>query len=133
MPFYDLRLLRFVFEKVSWHLIHDWRTPYKHVLREAQKGTVPEATRNRKKNEFHFDGFFQTLFEQNEDYIRSLFQSGDVDRFSFIDKSELQKTVDKRFFGINNNSTRALISLLFYLIWLQTFQKVPLYQADASP
>ena len=123
MPFYDQRLLRFVYGSVSWHLIHDWNRPYKHLLREAQKEVVADLARNRPKNEFHFDGFLGKLIGQNEELIRALVSDRSLLDTTLVDRDQLNAALEKRLLGVSSDSgTRSLTSLIFYLLWNRNFE-----------
>ena len=119
-PYCDPRVIEFALSGVSWHLIHDWSNPAKHLLRLAQKGTVPEEVRTRKKNEFFFDGIFSSMLRQNRNYLRELLSS--AGEFDGLRHRELGSAFELLFFGKRSNSAQALCRLLAYLLWIRDFR-----------
>lgn len=122
-PFCDPRLLRFVTSQVSWHLIHDYGRPYKNLLREAQKGTVPEKVRTRKKNEFNFNGYLSQMLRTNRPYLIGLLNGIEETGLDIFAKEHLAGAFNELMFGKTSTSARKIIFLLGYLIWLRDFKQ----------
>lgn len=120
-PFCDSRMIEFAFRKVPFYLIHDFINPYKHLLREAQKGITPESVRTRKKDEFSFDGYFYHLLKTNEDFLRELLEEALAEYPDLIQSDALWKSFEAMLFGSYSNSEVKLARLISYLVWKRNF------------
>ena len=120
-PFCDSRMIEFGFRKVPFSLIHDFTNPYKHLLREAQRGITPEVVRTRKKDEFSFDGFFYHLLKHNEDFLRELLEEAIVDYPDLIHREALWRSFEAMLFGSYSNSEVKLARFISYLVWKRNF------------
>ena len=76
-PFCDLPLLDYVYNQVSALLVHDFRGRYKELLREAQKGIVPETLRNRQNDTFVFNSFQIAYIDASKDRFHDLLNGVD--------------------------------------------------------
>ena len=74
-PFCDLPLLDFVYDEVSALLVHDFEGRYKELLRECQKGIVPESLRGRQNDTFVFNSFQLTYVNKAREYFASLLRT----------------------------------------------------------
>lgn len=131
-PFFDARLIDYALGEISPHLIHDWKKPYKHLVREAQRGLVPEEVRTRPKNEFFFDGFLARFLTDNRGYLRDLVAHPEIPFRELIRISEAQEALGRLFFGINDASTAKLLSLIAYSSWWRDFREVAAKWEDPS-
>jgi len=121
-PFCDSRLIRLMRQKVSAHLIHDFSRPYKHLLRQAQTKWVPADVRNRKKNEFRFDGFYSMVLKRNASFLRKLIMEAPTFVDDFVDRKEALKAFEQLQFGVFSPSTFYLEQLIAYLMWWRRFR-----------
>lgn len=94
------------------------------IIREAQRGLVPEEVRTRPKNEFFFDGFLERFLTDNRAYLRELVSQCDLPFRELILVPEAQLALGELFFGINNTSTAKLWALIAYLCWWRDFQGI---------
>jgi len=122
-PFCDSRLITATHNEISWHLIHDWKSLYKQVLREAQAGILPESVRTRPKDDFGFDGFFLRLLRANQD---NLLETGL--KYSHLlgehfNLKEFDATFQRNIFGVQNIQTQKLNRYLAYAQWAQGFER----------
>ncbi|MFM8269487.1 MAG: asparagine synthase-related protein [Pseudomonadota bacterium] len=120
-PFCDSRMIEFVSKEVPYHFIHDFKNPYKHLLREAMRGITPEEVRTRKKDEFSFDGYFFSVLKTNQDFLRSLLEEAARSYPDWIDSKSLLDSFESMLFGMSSNSESKLIRLMSYLIWKRNF------------
>jgi asparagine synthase (glutamine-hydrolysing) len=123
-PYCDLPLLDFVYSDVSALLVHDFSFRYKELLREAQKGIVPEPLRGRANDLFVFNSFQLKYFKQAREFFRELLRSCPE---GWIEKRAAVAALEQLEFGIMNSSTRSLVALMGYLSWRKAF----LREADA--
>ncbi|AWB32742.1 asparagine synthase-related protein [Orrella marina] len=122
-PFCDLALMDHMYNHVSAHLVHDFESPYKSLLREAQKGIVPETLRHRKSDTFVFNSFQLRYIEQSRERFEALIESANAD---WIDIAGAHQALEQVTFGMATSSTRSVVALLGYLQWQETFrQKAP--------
>lgn len=121
-PYVDSRFIHHVREKLSGHLIHDFDAPYKNLLRQAQKGRVPESVRNRTKNEFHFDGFHAKVLAKNIRFYRQLLQEPLPIGQELIDQKQISVALEQLQFGIGSPTTYLLTRLIAYLVWWRNFK-----------
>jgi asparagine synthase (glutamine-hydrolysing) len=117
-PFCDLPLLDFVYNEVSALLIHDFEGRYKELLRECQKGIVPEALRGRQNDTFVFNSFQLTYVNKAREYFASLLKATPED---WIDHRAANYALEQLSFGITTSSTRSVMALMGYLSWRQAF------------
>jgi asparagine synthase (glutamine-hydrolysing) len=119
-PFCDLRLIDYMYNEVSALLVHNFRGRYKEILREAQKGIVPDSLRDRKNDTFVFNAFQMRYLNENQDYFHSLI--ADCPN-GWIEKTLAHQAFEELGFGLMTSSTRSLVALLAYLRWRQAFLK----------
>jgi asparagine synthase (glutamine-hydrolysing) len=117
-PFCDPRLIDYMYTEVSALLVHDFQGRYKEILREAQKGIVPDSLRDRKNDTFVFNAFQMRYLNENRDYFQSLISDCPN---GLIDKPLAQQAFEELGFGLMTSSTRSLVALLGYLRWRQAF------------
>jgi asparagine synthase (glutamine-hydrolysing) len=117
-PYCDLPLLDFVYSDVSALLVHDFPSRYKELLREAQKGIVPESLRGRANDLFVFNSFQLKYFKQAREFFRELLASCPD---GWIDARGAQAALEELEFGVMNSSTRSLVALMGYLSWRKAF------------
>ena len=117
-PFCDLPLLDFVYHQVSALLIHDFDGRYKELLRECQKGIVPEALRGRQNDTFVFNSFQLTYVNKAREYFASLLKTVPD---GWIDHRAANYALEQLSFGITTSSTRSAMALMGYLSWRQAF------------
>lgn len=121
-PFCDARLIDFVFSQVPFSFIHDFKTPYKLLLRQAMQGITPEEVRIRPKDEFSFDGYFFSVLKANELYLRELFEEAIQEFPNWIEPRALRRSFESMLFGVFSNSEVKLSRLMSYLIWRHQFK-----------
>lgn len=117
-PFCDLALQDFVYDNVSALLVHDFNGRYKELLRECQKGIVPESLRNRQNDTFVFNSFQLNYVNKGRAYFLSLLEAAPE---SWIDRRAAGYALEQLSFGITTSSTRSVMALLGYLNWRQAF------------
>lgn len=117
-PFCDLALMDHMYNHVSAHLVHDFEGPYKVLLREAQKGIVPETLRNRKSDTFVFNSFQLRYLETRREQFEAFLDQANPD---WIDVPGARLALEQLSFGMATSSTRSVMALLGYLQWQQTF------------
>jgi asparagine synthase (glutamine-hydrolysing) len=117
-PFCDLSLLDFTYNEVSALLIHDFEGRYKELLRECQKGIVPESLRGRQNDTFVFNSFQLTYVNKAREYFASLLKAVSDD---WIDRRAANYALEQLSFGITTSSTRSAMALMGYLSWRQAF------------
>jgi asparagine synthase (glutamine-hydrolysing) len=117
-PYCDLPLLDYVYCDVSALLVHDFASRYKELLREAQKGIVPEPLRGRANDLFVFNSFQLRYFKQARDFFRELLASCPD---GWVDSRGAGAALEQLEFGIMNSSTRSLVALMGYLSWRKAF------------
>ena len=122
-PYFDSRVIEYTLRDVSWDLVHDWKSPYKNLLREAQRGILPEKVRNREKNEFYFDGFLGALLRDNRNMLYDLLSAPDLPIDVSLSKKNLLTSLEELIMGVTSNSTMKLLVLIAYLTWWRDFQK----------
>jgi len=120
-PFCDPRMVDLVYRKIPFAQIHDFKNPYKNILRLAMTGIVPETVRNRKRDEFSFDGYFFALFNNNKDFLYSLLDSIIEEHSDWIDERRAKKSFELLFFGGSSNSEIKMTRLLAYSYWKRNF------------
>ena len=120
-PFCDPRMLDLVHKQIPFEHIHDFKNPYKNILRLAMTGIVPETVRTRRRDEFSFDGYFFSLFNFNRDFLESLLDDTLKDHQDWIDKHLVRKSFQLLFFGGSSNSEVKLTRLLAYSYWKRNF------------
>ena len=117
-PFCDLPLLDFVYDEVSALLVHDFEGRYKELLRESQKGIVPESLRGRQNDTFVFNSFQLTYVNKAREYFASLLEAAPDD---WIDRRAANYALEQLSFGITTSSTRSAMALMGYLGWRRAF------------
>lgn len=117
-PFCDLPLMDFMYQDVSALLVHDFSGRYKELLRECQKGIVPETLRDRKNDTFVFNSFQLRYLNTRQDYFRSLIQSAPEE---WVDRRAALMAFEQVLFGLTSSSTRSVVALLGYLRWRDAF------------
>lgn len=117
-PFCDLPLLDYVYDHVSALLVHDFGGRYKELLREAQKGVVPENLRSRKNDTFVFNSFQMAYIDASKDRFHDLLNGVDD---AWIDTKAARLALQQLSFGMASSSTRSVTALLGYLQWRRTF------------
>ena len=117
-PFCDLPLLDLVYNDVSALLVHDFEGRYKELLRECQKGIVPESLRGRQNDTFVFNSFQLTYVNKARQYFASLLKT-ELD--DWIDHRAANYALEQLSFGITTSSTRSVMALMGYLSWRQAF------------
>jgi asparagine synthase (glutamine-hydrolysing) len=117
-PFCDLPLLDFVYDEVSALLIHDFEGRYKELLRECQKGIVPESLRGRQNDTFVFNSFQLTYVNKARAYFASLLEAAPG---GWIDRRAANYALEQLSFGITSSSTRSVMALMGYLSWRRAF------------
>jgi hypothetical protein len=123
-PYCDERLIDFVHRKVSWHLIHEWKRPYKSFLRDMQRGVVPEMVRQRPRNDFNFSGFHAKFLRRNEETLRDLLLGGMPDELtdSVVEKGVLDG-FERLLYGDLSVDAQKVSVLLMYLLWYRDFNR----------
>ena len=117
-PFCDLPLLDFMYENVSALLVHDFNGRYKELLRECQKGIVPENLRSRRSDTFVFNSFQLDYFRSSRALSEELLRSVPDDWISIPDA---RRALDELEFGLTSSSTRSVVALIGYLRWRRVF------------
>jgi asparagine synthase (glutamine-hydrolysing) len=117
-PYCDLRLLDFVYGEVSALLVHDFRGRYKELLREAQRGVVPEDLRARKNDMFVFNAFLGDYLRQGRDELVAML---DEIPDGFVDRAGARRAFEELSFGLMTSSTRSMVALLGYQTWKRGF------------
>ncbi|MBN9585116.1 MAG: asparagine synthase [Afipia sp. 62-7] len=117
-PYCDLPLLDYVYDQVSALLVHDFRGRYKELLREAQKGIVPETLRNRQNDTFVFNSFQIAYIDASKDRFHDLLNGVDE---GWIDVKAARLALQQLSFGMASSSTRSVMALLGYLQWRKIF------------
>lgn len=117
-PFCDLPLLDLVYDEVSALLVHDFAGRYKELLREAQKGIVPDNLRARASDTFVFNSFQLRYVDRGRAYFAALLQAVDED---WIDRRAAAYALEQLSFGMTTPSTRSVMALLGYLGWREAF------------
>lgn len=117
-PFCDLPLLDYVYDHISALLIHDFGGRYKELLREAQKGVVPDNLRNRQNDTFVFNSFQMAYVDASKERLENLLD--DVDD-AWIDAKGARLALQQLSFGMTSTSTRSVMALLGYLQWRRSF------------
>ena len=120
-PFCDSRMIDFVYNETPYGVIHDFSRPYKNLLREAMKGITPETVRNRKRDEFSFDGYFFSFLKTNEAFLRGLIEEASREFSGWIDRKAINQSFESMLFGVSTNSEIKLARLMSYLVWKRTF------------
>jgi hypothetical protein len=120
-PFCDSRMIDFVYNEIPYGLIHDFSRPYKNLLREAMKGITPETVRNRKRDEFSFDGYFFSFLKTNEDFLRGLIEEASREFSAWVDRKAIFQSFESMLFGVATNSEIKLSRLMSYLVWKRNF------------
>jgi asparagine synthase (glutamine-hydrolysing) len=119
-PFCDLPLLDFVYDEVSALLVHDFEGRYKELLRESQRGIVPESLRGRQNDTFVFNSFQLTYVNKAREYFASLLRTAPD---GWIDRRAANHALEQLSFGIATSSTRSAMALMGYLGWQQAFMR----------
>ncbi|QUS37858.1 asparagine synthetase B family protein [Tardiphaga alba] len=117
-PFCDLPLLDFVYDDVSALLIHDFGGRYKELLREAQKGVVPEGLRARQNDTFVFNSFQMNYVDSEKERLFGLLDEVDE---AWIDVKGARYALQQLSFGVTSSSTRSVVALMGYLQWRRSF------------
>lgn len=117
-PYCDLPLLDLVYDEVSALLVHDFRGRYKELLRECQKGIVPESLRGRQNDTFVFNSFQLTYVNKAREYFAALLRKASD---GWIDHRAANYALEQLSFGITTSSTRSAMALMGYLSWRQAF------------
>jgi asparagine synthase (glutamine-hydrolysing) len=117
-PFCDLPLLDFVYNEVSALLVHDFEGRYKELLRECQKGVVPESLRSRQNDTFVFNSFQLTYVNRAREYFASLLKAAPD---GWVDHRAANYALEQLSFGITTSSTRSVMALMGYLSWRRAF------------
>lgn len=117
-PFCDLALLDYVYDQVSALLVHDFGGRYKELLRDAQKGIVPDNLRNRQNDTFVFNSFQMDYVRASRERFEVLLDQADD---AWIDTKAARRAVEQLSFGVATSSTRSVVALLGYLQWRRSF------------
>lgn len=117
-PFCDLPLIDHVYDQISALLVHDFDARYKELLREAQRGIVPETLRNRQNDTFVFNSFQMNYVDASRDRFESLL--GDVEP-GWIDTRAARQALQQLSFGMATSATRSVMALMGYLQWRRSF------------
>lgn len=117
-PFCDLRLVDFVYDEVSAHLVHDFRGRYKELLREAGRDLLPPALRDRENDMFVFNAFLGEYLESTHDAWSELLDDAPE---GWLDRDGARRALDELAFGLMSSSTRSLIAVVGYLVWRRGF------------
>lgn len=117
-PFCDLPLLDYIYDQVSARLVHDFGGRYKELLRDAQKGIVPDDLRNRQNDTFVFNSFQMDYVHASRDRFEGLL---DQVEDAWIDAKAARRALEQLSFGVATSSTRSVVALLGYLQWRQSF------------
>ncbi|MDP2356129.1 MAG: asparagine synthase-related protein [Beijerinckiaceae bacterium] len=117
-PFCDLPLLDFTYDQISALLIHDFDGRYKELLRDAQKGVVPETLRNRQNDTFVFNSFQMTYVDKQRERFEQYLNGVDE---AWIDKRGAREALQQLSFGMTTSSTRSVLALMGYLQWKDSF------------
>lgn len=115
-PYCDLPLLDLAYDEVSALRVHDFEGRYKELLRECQKGIVPETLRNRQNDSFVFNSFQLKYVNDGRDWFLSLIEGAPEE---WIDRRAASFALEQLAFGITTSSTRSVMALLGYLSWRQ--------------
>ncbi|NDG26011.1 MAG: asparagine synthetase B family protein, partial [Proteobacteria bacterium] len=121
-PFCDFRMIDFVYTQIPFQFIHDFSRPYKNLLRQAMLNITPEEVRNRKRDEFSFDGYFFSVLKANEELLRDFLRSACDDFSDWIDRRGIFRSFESMLFGVFSNSETKLARLLSYLVWKHHFK-----------
>ena len=111
-------MLARVYDEVSCLLVHDFRGRYKELLRECQKGIVPESLRGRHNDTFVFNSFQLTYVNKAREYFAALLRKASD---GWIDHRAANYALEQLSFGITTSSTRSAMALMGYLSWRQAF------------
>ncbi|ACI94591.1 asparagine synthase family [Afipia carboxidovorans OM5] len=117
-PFCDLPLLDYVYDQISALLVHDFGARYKELLRDAQKGVVPDNLRNRQNDTFVFNSFQMAYIDATKERLESLLDEVDA---AWIDVKAARLALQQLSFGMASSSTRSVTALLGYLQWRRSF------------
>jgi asparagine synthase (glutamine-hydrolysing) len=117
-PFCDLPLLDFTYDDVSALMIHDFGARYKELLRDAQKGVVPETLRNRQNDTFVFNSFQMNYVDKQRERFESYLDGVNE---AWIDKRGAREALQQLSFGMTTSSTRSVLALMGYLQWKEAF------------
>ena len=117
-PFCDLALLDYVYDDISALLIHDFGARYKELLRDAQKGVVPDDLRNRQNDTFVFNSFQMNYIDASKERFDALLDEAEC---GWIDSGAARLALQQLSFGMASSSTRSVIALLGYLQWRRSF------------
>ncbi len=117
-PFCDLPLLDTLYDDVSALLVHDFKSRYKELLRECQKGIVPESLRARRNDTFVFNSFQLNYVQAARGYFESLL--GELPD-GWADKAAIRRALEELMFGIATSSTRSVTAMMGYLGWRRAF------------
>ena len=121
-PYCDLRLVDFVYDEVSALLVHAFRGRYKELLREAQRGVVPDDLRARANDMFVFNAFLTDWLDASADAVPGLLDELPA---GWIDRAEVARAFEALRFGAMTASTRSVVALVGYAAWLRAFRAAP--------
>ena len=108
-----------VLDEVSALLVHDFRGRYKELLRECQKGIVPESLRGRQNDTFVFNSFQLSYVNKARGYFHALLQTIPD---GWIDRQGATYALEQLSFGMTTSSTRSVLALMGYLGWREAFK-----------
>lgn len=128
-PFCDLQLLDYVYGEVSALLVHDFGGRYKELLRDAQKGVVPESLRNRQNDTFVFNSFQMKYVDANKRRFAAFLDEVDE---AWVDAKVARQALQELSFGVTSSSTRSVMALMGYLQWKRSFLDRAMSQSDDS-
>lgn len=117
-PFCDLPLLDYVYDHISALLVHDFGGRYKELLRDAQKGIVPDKLRNRQNDTFVFNSFQTTYIDAARERFADLLDEIDD---GWVDANAARRALQQLSFGVTSSSTRSVMALMGYLQWRRAF------------
>lgn len=117
-PFCDLPLLDYVYDNISARLVHDFGGRYKELLRDAQKGIVPENLRARQNDTFVFNSFQMNYVDAAKERLAGLLDEVDE---GWIDVKAARHAFQQLSFGVSSSSTRSVLALMGYLQWRRAF------------
>jgi len=113
-------------------MVHDFGGRYKELLRDAQKGIVPETLRNRQNDTFVFNSFQMKYVDQQRERFENYLNGADE---AWVDKRGAREALQQLSFGMTTSSTRSVLALMGYLQWKDSFLShcaAPVQNDDAS-
>jgi asparagine synthase (glutamine-hydrolysing) len=93
-------------------LIHNFAGRYKELMREAQKGIVPENLRNHRNDVFAFNSFQTVYIDASKDRFSNFLNEVED---TWTDAKGAQLALQQLSFGMASGSTRSVMAFLGYL------------------